>query len=340
MTPAAAPARTGTPDGRTAPALLRDLAQLQAEAGGILRRHHLEGYGLSAREIAGLVRQDAAVRVHRDAYRVPAADEPPQETFRAAVRSVRRRDPDRVVTGSAAVATLGLAVFGRPQHVHVARSASGGSSARSLVRTVAAPPPDQLVRLSDGVVAGPARAALDTARLDGVVAGVVAADDALRRRLATSTELALVAATMGGLRGVVRSRLCVELASADSESPGESWSAVVLHRHGILAPQRQALVRDELGVIGRVDFLWPDAGVVGEFDGRVKYGRLRPDGRPVEDVLWDEKLREDRLRAAGLVVVRWTTADLRDPTRWLVRLRAALAGPPARPRTTARIGPS
>src|SRR5674476_401682 len=49
---------------------------------------------------------------------------------------------------------------------------------------------------------------------------------------------------------------------------------------------------------GRVDFWWPGARVVGEFDGRVKYGRANPSGRPPEDVLWDEKLREDRLRAA------------------------------------------
>ncbi len=57
----------------------------------------------------------------------------------------------------------------------------------------------------------------------------------------------------------------------------------------------------------------------------MKYGRTNPSGRAPEDVLWDEKLREDRIRGAGLSVVRWVTDDLRSPSAWLPRLRAALS---------------
>lgn len=97
-----------------------------------------------------------------------------------------------------------------------------------------------------------------------------------------------------------------------------------MHQHAIPRPERQETFADARGVIGRGDFWWPDKRLVGEFDGRVKYGRSNPSGRPPEDVLWEEKLREDRLRAIDLMVARWTTADLRRPEPWMGRLRAHL----------------
>ncbi|MBX9246331.1 type IV toxin-antitoxin system AbiEi family antitoxin domain-containing protein [Actinotalea ferrariae] len=303
------------------------LTLLAEGSGGVLDRRSLSRFGLASGEIATLVRQGELVRIHRDAYRLPAGVETPQTAFLATVRAVRQRHPSAVLLGSAAVAELGLPVFGQPSHVHVAVGSAPNASGRSVFRSAASPPPEQLRARLSGAVAQPARACLDAARLDGLVPGVVAADVALRRGMTTSAELAAVVATMTGLRGVGRSRQCVELASPQSESPGESWSAVLLHQHGIMPPQRQHVIMDDDGVVGRVDFYWPDAGVVGEFDGRVKYGRRNPSGRPPEDVLWDEKVREDRVRAVGLHVVRWGTPDLHAPARWLRRLRAALGLP-------------
>ena len=60
------------------------------------------------------------------------------------------------------------------------------------------------------------------------------------------------------------------------------------------------------------DFAWPEQRTVGEFDGKIKYGRLRKPGQTAGDVVFDEKLREDAIRAQGWEVVRWTWADLRD----------------------------
>ena len=49
---------------------------------------------------------------------------------------------------------------------------------------------------------------------------------------------------------------------------------------------------------------------MGEFDGKVKYGRgLRP-GQTRGDVAWAEKRREDALRDFGLLAVRWTWDEL------------------------------
>jgi hypothetical protein len=264
-------------------------------------------------------------RVHRDAYRIPKDDEHHLADFHAAVRSVRLRDPMRVLTGPAALSVLGLAVFGVPGTIHVAIDRRGGSSARSLLSTVVRPPSEQLVTRDRSLVAGYARAVLDTARLHSLVAGVVAADEALRTGRMTADELVRVASTMRHLRGSTSVRLCCQLASPLSESPGESWSAVAMHQHGIPAPGRQECFTDTRGLVGRVDFWWPDRRVIGEFDGRVKYGRANPSGRPPEEVLWDEKRREDRLRALDCVVVRWTTADLRSPRMWIRRLVTALS---------------
>ncbi|MCU1431595.1 MAG: hypothetical protein JWP95_700 [Actinotalea sp.] len=305
--------------------LVVDLSHLAGVTGGVLRRAHLDACGLSGRDVDRLVRTGVLERLYRDAYRLRPGTEGPGDRFAATVRAVQR-DPDRVVTGPAAVAALGLPVFGRPGTVHVALDARGGSSRRSVVRTVAAPPEDQVVVHAGRRVACAARAALDAARLDSLVAGVVAADAALAKGLTTAQALDDVLATMSGLRGAHRARLCRSLACGGSESPGESWSAVVMHQHGVRRPERQHRVRDDQGLIGRVDFWWPSAEVVGEFDGRVKYGRSTAAGAPPHEVLWQEKLREDRLRARGLRVIRWTTTDLRAPGPWIQRLRRSLDG--------------
>lgn len=57
------------------------------------------------------------------------------------------------------------------------------------------------------------------------------------------------------------------------------------------------------------DFEWADR-LVGEFDGEVKYGRLLAPGQRVEDVIADEKAREDLLRWSGRMVIRWVWAQL------------------------------
>ncbi len=86
-------------------------------------------------------------------------------------------------------------------------------------------------------------------------------------------------------RAQARWRRAREFADGASESAGESYSRVLIHEYGFVAPELQ--IRFEggpgggIGIRGlpgpsreiRVDFYWEGAGVVGEFDGRVKYGR-------------------------------------------------------------------
>ena len=76
-----------------------------------------------------------------------------------------------------------------------------------------------------------------------------------------------------------------------------------------------------------VDFLLEDHRLVIEFDGFVKYGRRAPlDTSPTPaDVLFAEKVREDRIRSMDYVVVRVVWRDLEDLPLLRRRIEAAMA---------------
>lgn len=64
--------------------------------------------------------------------------------------------------------------------------------------------------------------------------------------------------------------------------------------------------------------------VIGEFDGRMKYTR-DADGRSANEIVYEEKRREDRLREAGWTIARWSYDDLLQPGLLANRLQAAFA---------------
>jgi hypothetical protein len=85
---------------------------------------------------------------------------------------------------------------------------------------------------------------------------------------------------------------------------------------------------DDRGFIADTDFSWPEYGAVGEADGDIKY--LDPAyrrGRSADQVVLDEKIREDRLRALPKVVARWRWPVALSPER--LRHTLAAAGLPA-----------
>jgi hypothetical protein len=117
----------------------------------------------------------------------------------------------------------------------------------------------------------------------------------------------------------------VAFADGRSESVGESRSRVLLRRLG-LSPstlQLRILVPGATSPV-RVDFAWEDEQVAGEFDGRVKYGRLLRPGQEPGDVVFEEKRREDAIRDESWGVVRWTWSELRPGDIVGDRVRRAL----------------
>ena len=97
-------------------------------------------------------------------------------------------------------------------------------------------------------------------------------------------------------------------------------------------------------MIAVVDGWYAEAAVAVEFDGRVKYVRPAYGGRP-EDVLFDEKLREDLLRSVGVRFVRLVDEPLGRgwaPVEARVRRELASPGPATRafravPRDVGRV---
>ena len=91
----------------------------------------------------------------------------------------------------------------------------------------------------------------------------------------------------------------------------------MFRREGIPMPTSQFPVRAANGdAFARSDFGWEEHRTIGEFDGAQKYGRLLRPGERAGDRIYQEKLREDRIRDAGFQVVRWTWDDLEQPPGW------------------------
>lgn len=170
-----------------------------------------------------------------------------------------------------------------------------------------------------------ARAALETATISGPERGLVVLDSFLRlggsRDLLDSTYALLEQWPFS--RGL---HIPVRLAHGGAESVGESRSRYLFHRQHIPMPQLQYEVRDANGILlGTTDFGWPELGLLGEFDGQVKYGRLLRHGEDPGDAVFREKIREDRIReATGWGMVRLVWADLAAPQATAARVRRML----------------
>jgi hypothetical protein len=159
------------------------------------------------------------------------------------------------------------------------------------------------------------RTAVDIARHEPLVEGVVALDVLLSLRVVAPGELRAAAAIATG-RGCRRAREVVGLTDGRSESPQESRLRVVLGRAG-LPPVPQVVVRGLDGsVVARVDLGYPRQRVAVEYDGawHAEPGQFAKDRR-----------RLNRLVAAGWTVVHVTAADLHDPATLTTRVRALLA---------------
>jgi hypothetical protein len=155
-----------------------------------------------------------------------------------------------------------------------------------------------------------ARTVVDTARLHDFASGLITADAALRLSLVQEAELTSAARACGGWPGIVSARRVVQFSSGRRESPLESRSFAFFVEHDIPLPECQVDVVDAGGrLLGRADFYWRALRLVGEADGKVKYVEGL-DGPPLEERLWRERLRHDRLEDAGESVVRWTHGDL------------------------------
>lgn len=160
---------------------------------------------------------------------------------------------------------------------------------------------------------------------------VATADSALRGARVDPRGLEEYLAVASPARGRKRIARVFEFASPLAENPGESLSRVVLQEIGAPAPLLQVEHRMRNGIRYFTDFEWPEWGVIGEFDGKAKYLKQEMlNGRDPGEAVYEEKRREDRIRAAtGARFARWGWDEVRQPT--LLRSILTDAGLPVLP---------
>ena len=295
-----------------------------------MHRSDLLADGITDAEIKSARGSGAWTRVHRGAY-CPTdllAGLNQEEKYRLRSIAVARRSPRLVLSHHSAAAMLGLPLWKAPlERVHLIRPADGGGRAGpGRVVHIGRLAPSEIGRITGIRVTSPARTLADIACSSSFVTTVVAADAALRRRLITPEELAAALAKTAHRSGAPAARRALRFADGRCESVGESLLRVAMHQARLPEPELQIRIIGPNGiVIARCDLGYPEFGVLIEFDGAIKYRKLLRPGENPEDVVLAEKIREDRIRDLGYVVVRVVWAELADPTAIAAKISAALA---------------
>ena len=308
------------------------LAAVTLDLPGPALRPELLAAGYTDEELRRARRSGQVIAIRRGAY-VPSTDERLDDAagrHALAVRAaIAQLPPGAVVSHVSAAVLLGLRVWGVPlTRVHVTRSReSGGRLGRQMHVHTAPLRPEEIIDVDGIPVTAPARTVVDTARRAPFTGSVVIADAALQAGLVDPGALTAAVASARRRPGVAQARRVVAFAHCGGHSVGESRSRVLLARAGLPPPVLQYPVTDAAGrLIGTTDFGWPELGVVGEFDGMVKYGRFLRPGQSPGDAVAAEKYREDRLRDEGLRVVRWIWPELDDFDTVVARLLRAFEG--------------
>lgn len=231
--------------------------------------------------------------------------------------SVEYAETDPVVSHVSAACVWALPwITPLPRALHVlGNGASGGRSSTVTIRHATSTPGD--IVWIDGIrVTSLVRTVVDVACTESFAQAVAVADAALHRtnepidgvprtnlaREDLLEELTKVASSHGS----AKARRSLEFADAAAESPGESVSRVAIHLAGLPQPELQAPLYGASGRKWDVDFWWPRFNLIGEFDGKTKYvDEKYLKGKSANEIVYEEKLREDDLRAAGRGFTRW-----------------------------------
>ena len=275
-----------------------------------LRRRHALGT---------MIRLRAGVFIEADAWQ--GLD--PDERYRARVQAAAlASQPDAQFSHASAAALWRLPSLRKwPTVVHelVERSA-GGTSRVGIVRHGLELDP-HAVRIDGVLTTSLSRTLIDVASAGDFASGVVAMDAGRRAPEDGDFRLGMIdsAPALQELREHFRGLLpypaparverVLEFSNPLSGSVAESFARVQFHALGLPEPELQTAFRDELGLIGFADFFWPHLELICEVDGKLKYGAARRYRRdvPAQQVLLEEKDREDRMRrvSKGFVRLDW-----------------------------------
>lgn len=262
-------------------------------------------------DIDRALRHGEVTRVMRGVYARSREwqDLPPWHRYLAEVHATALVHPDAVFCLESAAALTGQPYAGTPRDVHVLDERYSASRRIGRMRVHASCDERRLLQVDGCTLTAPEETALDIARSRHPALGL-AAVDALLRLEEWDDASALVELNDSRLssRGRRAARWSLERATGLAESVLESVSRAVAEWLGYPEPVLQVPFSLPSGQY-RVDMFWEDQRVVGEADGRLKYDGTLGDGGAS---LWDEKRREDAIRAQVSAVARWGWAECRD----------------------------
>ncbi len=282
---------------------------------GFIRTDTAVALGFSDLQLRRAVGQGELIRVGAATY-CHVAERTPEALHRLEVLG-STTSPMMAISHSSAAVLHGIEMLNADlSRLHLTSGASEKGYKRKLRHVHPGPLGRGDVTLVDGKwTTTVERTAFDVARTSpaGFPGALAVLDSALRQGADPALLTDFGAQPRTGV-GVAREAL--QYASPLSENPGESWGRAQIIKAQLPIPRLQHNIYDSRGnFVARSDYDWVDGcgniRVVGEFDGIGKYLKyLRPGESPV-DVIRREKEREGRLQDLGIVVVRWTWADLK-----------------------------
>lgn len=293
-----------------------DRLRLHAETRGFFTRSEVLAEGHDDRTIRRAIRLRVWVRLRPGTYTFSDLwDDDEEQRHRVLGRAVATKlGPSVTLSHTTAALLHGLRVWDADlSHVHVTRLDGGaGRTESKVVHHEGLTLPADLRVVDNSSVTHPARAAIETASLLPAEAGLATLDSALQLGLTNREELDATWALMRSWPGMLGVQVAVRMADAGAQSVGESRTRFLCYAHDLPAPELQYEVRDRSGrLLGVTDFAWPQYGLLGEFDGRVKYERFLRPGETPGDAVFREKRREDLLcEQLGWRMVRIIWADL------------------------------
>jgi len=283
---------------------------------GVFTSQEALAAGYAVDDIKAALRRGRWLRLRKGVYttaeRMAAADEPDRHLLNC-VAVLLCLDPGPVLSHSSGARLHGLLV--PPCEPDDVRTTSVDQWRRGRGYRVAraALPPGDVLPWSTFRTTSVARTLVDCAREWSLLPAVVAIDAALNAGLVRRAQLQEAVHSARHRTGASDAARALGLGDGHAESPLATEGRLDLLGSGLPAPELQVELHDAGGFVARVDAWYDDAALALEFDGRVKYLDPR-DGRAPGEVLWEEKRREDRVRALGVRFVRIAKPDL--GARW------------------------
>jgi hypothetical protein len=250
------------------------------------------------KRLAGLIQAGRLIRVCHGVY---ALDEPDILGKLAALD---------LVAGQPIVACMGTAaaLYGfdidNTSRVHILDPGVRMRPSRSLMvhQRIGAP----LRRVEGRLATAPAWTVIEVARALRRPRALAILDAALHVGACTAAELRATIAQQKGRRGIVKVRELIGCADGRAESPMESEARLVFLDARLPIPELQYAIVDRYGRVWRVDFAWPEAFLVAEYDSiEWHVGRER---------MLHDRLKTARLQECGFTTIPMTVDDIRrDP---------------------------